>query len=82
MENKTSLTRDCEVFSAKKTENISIFRFKESPLLRATDLGAKAAVLDYLSLVSRSDLIEVVVIMGSPQRRWRPRNMLSSTARY
>lgn len=67
MENKTSLARDCEVFSAKKTENISIFRFKESPLLRATDLRAKAAVLNYLDLVSRSDIIKVLVIMGSPQ---------------
>jgi enoyl-CoA hydratase/carnithine racemase len=67
MENKTSFARDGNVFSAKEMENIIIFRFKESPLLRAADLRAKAAVLDYLNLVSRSDLIKVVVIMGSPQ---------------
>lgn len=67
MENKTSLARDGNVFSAKEMEHIIIFRFKESPLLQATDLRAKAEVLDYLNLVSRSDSIKVVVIMGSPQ---------------
>jgi enoyl-CoA hydratase/carnithine racemase len=67
MEERESLDRDYEVFSAKRFEDIIIFRFKENLLYRATELGAKATVLNYLSRVSESDSIKVVVIMGSPQ---------------
>ena len=67
MEKEQSLDRDYEVFSAKRFEDIIIFRFKENLLYRTTELGAKATVLNYLSRVSESDSIKVVVIMGSPQ---------------
>ena len=67
MEERESLDRDYEVFSSKRFEDIIIFRFKENLLYRATELGAKATVLNYLDRVSESDSIKVVVIMGSPQ---------------
>ena len=67
MEERESLDRDYEVFSSKRFEDTIIFRFKENLLYRATELGAKATVLNCLDRVSESDSIKVVVIMGSPQ---------------
>ena len=69
MEEEHNLDRDYEVFSSTRFEDIIIFRFKENLLYRATELGAKATVLNYLSHVSESDSIKVVVLMGSPRRR-------------
>ena len=48
MENETNLDRDYDLFSAKRMEDIIIFRFKGNLLLRATDLRARAAILNYL----------------------------------
>ena len=67
MEEEQNLDRDYDVFSSKKFEDIIIFRFKENLLYRATDLRAKAAVLNYLNRVSENDSIKVVIVMGSPQ---------------
>jgi enoyl-CoA hydratase/carnithine racemase len=67
MENETDFDRDHDVFSAKRMENIIIFRFKGNLLLRATDLKAMFAILNYLNLVSENNSIKVLVIFGSPQ---------------
>ena len=67
MENKTNLDRDYDLFSAKRMEDIIIFRFKGNLLLRATDLRARAAILNYFNLVSENNSIKVLVIFGSPQ---------------
>jgi 2-(1,2-epoxy-1,2-dihydrophenyl)acetyl-CoA isomerase len=67
MESDIDLDRDHDVFSAKRREDIIIFRFKQNLLLRTTDLRAMFAILNYLSLVSENDSIKVLVIFGSPQ---------------
>lgn len=67
MENETGLDRDHDVFSAKRREDIIIFRFKKNLLLRTTDLRAMFAILNYLRLVSENDSIKVLVIFGSPR---------------
>lgn len=67
MENETGFDRDHDDFSAKKIEDIIIFRFKGNLLLRATDLRAMFAILNYLNLVSENNSIKVLVIFGSPQ---------------
>ena len=54
-----NLIRDNDVFSANKMEDIVIIKFKETFLLRLTDLEAKDAFLNYLDLVS--NLIEVSI---------------------
>lgn len=69
MENKTKLDQDHDVFSAKNIEDIIILKIKETFLLRATDLKAKADLLNYLNLVSENGSIKVVIIIGSPHER-------------
>lgn len=44
---------------------------KEHILLQATNLTAKYSLLEYLELVSKSNAIKVVLIIGSPQKRGR-----------
>ena len=67
MGNEVSLDRDHDVFSAKRMEDIIIFRFKQNLLLRTTDLRAMSAILNYLNLVSENNSIKALVIFGSPQ---------------
>jgi 2-(1,2-epoxy-1,2-dihydrophenyl)acetyl-CoA isomerase len=67
MESDIDLDRDHDVFSAKRTEDIIIFRFKQNLLLRTTDLRAMSAILNYLNLVSENNSIKVLVIFGSPR---------------
>jgi len=68
MKKEPELDQKYDFFSARRLEDIVILSFKESPLLRAPDLHAGDLVFDYLDLVSRSDPIKVVVIIGCSQR--------------
>ena len=67
MNSEPNFDRDHEVFSAKRTEDIVIVRFKDNPLLRAADLSAKDAVLNYLDLVSRTNSIKAAVLIDTPR---------------
>ncbi|MBW2596928.1 MAG: enoyl-CoA hydratase/isomerase family protein [Deltaproteobacteria bacterium] len=58
-----------DFFSAKRVENIVILNIKENILLQATDLTAKDSLFEYLELVSESDAIKVVLILGAPQKK-------------
>lgn len=60
---------DYDFFSAKKVEDIVILNIKENILLQVTDLTAKDYLLEYLELVSESDAIKVVLIIGAPQKK-------------
>jgi len=63
------LRGDYDFFSAKKVEDIVILNIKENILLQVTDLTAKDYLLEYLELVSESDAIKVVLIIGAPQKK-------------
>lgn len=55
-------------FSSKRIDDIVMLRFNENLLSSATDLDAKESLFDYLELISKSDEIKVVLIMGSPHK--------------
>jgi len=69
MVKKTGFNLVCNTFSAEKIEDIILLRFKDNFLLRATDLSVRDRILDYLTLVEKSDLIKAIVIIGSPEKR-------------
>jgi 2-(1,2-epoxy-1,2-dihydrophenyl)acetyl-CoA isomerase len=69
METKTDYNLVCNTFSAEKIEDIILLRFKDNFLLHSTDLSVRDRILDYLSLVEKSDLIKAIVIIGSPEKR-------------
>lgn len=69
MEKKINLDMECNTFSAEKIEDIALLRFNDNFLLRATDLSVRDRVLDYLDMIERSDLINVVVVIGSPEKK-------------
>ena len=71
MKKRPDLDQEHDFFSTKRHENIAILSFKENLLIRSTDLEAKAALMEYLDLVSESDSIGVVVIIGSPEKTGR-----------
>ena len=56
---------DTEFFSAVQTDAVITFRFKKNRLLQSTMLGARDAILGYISRVSDAPAIKVVVIMGT-----------------
>jgi len=55
-------------FSAKRIDDIAMLRFNKNLLLSATDLNVKGSLFDYLELISKTDEIKVVLIMGSPHK--------------
>lgn len=57
-----------DFFSGKRVEDIIVLSFKENLLHRTTDLDDKALLHDYLDLVSKSDAIKVLLIIGSPKK--------------
>ena len=57
-----------DFFSGKRIEDIVVLSLKENLLHRTTDLDDKALLLDYLDLVSKSDAIKVLLIIGSPKK--------------
>lgn len=67
----SSLSVDQGLFSGKKTDEILILTFKESPLLHVTDLNIKKALFDYLDLVSCCDEIKVLLIKEAPTKMRR-----------
>ena len=69
MRKVSNLEGDYDFFSAKRVEDIVILNIKENILLQATDLTAKDSLLEYLELVSESDAIKVVLIIGAPQKK-------------
>ena len=64
-----SLEGSYDFFSAKMVEDILMLNLKENILLQATNLTTKQSLLEYLELVSKSNVIKVVLIIGSPQKR-------------
>ncbi|MCD4763926.1 MAG: enoyl-CoA hydratase/isomerase family protein [Desulfobacterales bacterium] len=64
-----SLEGNYDFFSAKMVEDIVILNVKENILLQAINLTAKYYLLEYLELVSKTNAIKVVLIIGSPQKR-------------
>ena len=62
---------DYDFFSGRREENIVLISFKENLLQRTTHLDAKGLLFDYLELISRSDAIRGVLIIGSPKKMGR-----------
>jgi 2-(1,2-epoxy-1,2-dihydrophenyl)acetyl-CoA isomerase len=62
---------DYEFFSGRREEDTVLISFKENLLHRATHLDAKGQLFDYLELVSKSDAIRGVLIIGSPKKMGR-----------
>jgi 2-(1,2-epoxy-1,2-dihydrophenyl)acetyl-CoA isomerase len=62
---------DYDFFSGRREEDIVIMSFKENLLHRATHLDAKSQLFDYFELVSKSDAIRGLVIIGSPKKMGR-----------
>ncbi|MEJ2234500.1 MAG: enoyl-CoA hydratase/isomerase family protein [Deltaproteobacteria bacterium] len=62
---------DYDFFSGRREEDIVLISFKENLLHRATHLDAKGQLFDYLELVSKSDAIRGVLIIGSPKKMGR-----------
>ncbi len=58
-----------DFFSANRIDDIVMLKFNDNLLFSATDLNLKQPLFDYLELISKSDEIKVVLIMGSPQKR-------------
>ena len=62
---------DYDFFSGRREEDIVLISFKENLLQRTTHLDAKGLLFDYLELVSKSDAIRGVLIIGSPKKMGR-----------
>ena len=60
---------EVEFFSAERLDEVIILRLKQNLLLRATDLGVRDKVLDYLDRLSKTDAVKVVVIISSPEAK-------------
>ena len=71
MEKTTALTMDHFLFSGETIGEVSILTFKRMPLLHVTDLDAKAALFDYLELISNHDDIKALVIKSAPVKMER-----------
>lgn len=71
MEKNTALNMDHFLFSGETIGEVSILRFKEMPLLHVADLDAKAALFDYLELISRHDEIKALMLRSSPVKMER-----------
>ena len=68
MKKDQTLDEKCDFFSAKRIEHIVMIRFKENLLFYASDLSAKEKVMEYLDLVSESESIKAIVILGFPYK--------------
>ncbi len=67
MQKKMEFDQTHVFFSTKRINDIAILRFNEHLLFSATDLNVKWSLFDYLDLVSKSDEIKVILIMGPSQ---------------
>ena len=71
MKNESNLKVTYDLFSAKTVEDIAVLSLNEQLLLRATDLEATGSLFDYFERISKSDVIKVVLIIGSPEKSGR-----------
>jgi 2-(1,2-epoxy-1,2-dihydrophenyl)acetyl-CoA isomerase len=62
---------DHDFFSGRREEDIVRISFKVNLLQRSTHLDAKGTLFHYLDLVSKSDAIRSVLIIGSPKKTGR-----------
>ena len=68
MEKVSNFEVDYDFFSGRREEDIVLISFKENLLQRTTHLDAKGELFDYFELVSKSDAIRGVLIIGSPKK--------------
>jgi len=68
MKKRSSFEVDYDFFSGQRIEDIAVLSFKENFLHGGTHLTAKGWLFDYLELVSKSDEIKVLLIIGSPKK--------------
>lgn len=59
---------DLDLFSTKRLDNIIILNLKDNLMFRAVDLIARDKLLDFLDWISKTDSINVVVIISSPTK--------------
>ena len=71
MKKEPNLEVSYDFFSAKRVEDVVILSFDENLLLQATDLKAKGSLFNYLELISKSDVIKVVLFIGFPEKTGR-----------
>ena len=71
MKKMSNFEVDYDFFSGRREEDIVLISFNENLLQRTTHLDAKGLLFDYLELVSKSDAIRGVLIIGSPKKRGR-----------
>ena len=71
MKKMSNFEVDYDFFSGRREEDIVLISFKENLLQRSTHLDAKGQLFDYLELVSKSDAIRGVLIIGSPKKMGR-----------
>jgi enoyl-CoA hydratase/carnithine racemase len=69
MKSGGNLDKKHDFFSATGHEDIVKLKFKEDLLVRASDFKAKDSLFDYLDLVSKSNEVKVVLIIGSPEKK-------------
>jgi len=62
----SNLDIENDLFSGRRNDDVAVLRFKNKPLHHVTDLDAKKVLFDYLDLVSVSDRIKVLLIVGAP----------------
>jgi len=60
---------NCNTFSAKKLDSVVLLHLNDDFLLHTTDLDARDRLLNYFDLVSESDLIKVIAIIGPSGER-------------
>jgi len=68
MNRHSVLDEDSDLFSAKTIDSVIILNLKENLMFRAVDLTARDKLLDFLDWISKTDSINVVVIISSPTK--------------
>lgn len=71
MKNVSIADIDHDLFTAKRVEDIIVLNLTEDLLLHAVDLSEKNRLFDYLEVISESDEIKALLIMGSPGKTGR-----------
>ncbi len=69
MEKNMDFDLSCRSFSASKLNDIALLRLNTDFLRHTTDLSTRDKLLNYFDLVSKSDLIKVLVIIGPSGER-------------
>ena len=66
---KKDIDQEYECFTANNHENVAIIHFKDHMLFHATRFSDRDSVLGYLDRISEDDLIKVVLIVSSYEKR-------------